>query len=148
MNVYFGSDHAGHALKESLREHVKSKGINVVDMGVFTETKPVDYPDIAKELAAKVAIDGDLGILICGTGIGMSIAANKVKGIRAAHVGTPTEARFARLHNNANILTLGQRITGVEVAKDCVDSFLSTEFEGGRHDERVKKIMALEEPQK
>jgi len=148
MNIYFGSDHAGHALKESLREHVKSKGINVVDMGVFTETTPVDYPDIAKEVSAKVAVDGDLGILICGTGIGMSIAANKVKGIRAAHVCSSTEASFARLHNNANILTLGQRITGVEVAKDCVDSFLSTQFEGGRHDERVKKIMAMEEPAK
>jgi len=148
MKVYIGSDHAGFPLKESLVEHLKMAGHEVVDLGVFTDEKKVDYPDLAKAVAEKVRDDADSrGVLVCGTGIGVAIAANKVKGIRAANVHDVTEARFARLHNNANIVTVGQRTLGAETAKDVVDTFLVTEFEGGRHEARVQKITAMENEQ-
>ncbi|MFA5793147.1 MAG: ribose 5-phosphate isomerase B [Candidatus Gracilibacteria bacterium] len=149
MMIYIGSDHAGFPLKELLQKYLKSvegrvKDVELVDCGTFSEDS-VDYPDIAKEVSLKVlGSEGALGILICGTGIGMSISANKVDGIRAAHVTDSTQARFARLHNDANVVCLGQRITGSEVAKDIVDTFLSTDFEGGRHANRVQKIKDLE----
>lgn len=146
--IYVGSDHAGFELKEALREHVKSLGHNVVDVGTFSAVNKVDYPDVAKDVAEKVRDNaGSRGILICGTGIGISIAANKVKGIRAANVHDITEARLSRMHNDANIVTIGQRTTGSETAKDIVDTFLSTEFEGGRHEARIAKITAIENGQ-
>ena len=148
MMIYVGSDHAGFELKEVLREHVKNLGHNVVDVGTFSDANKVDYPDIAKEVAEKVRDNaGSRGVLICGTGIGISIAANKVRGIRAANVHDTTEARLSRQHNDANIVAIGQRTTGSETAKDIVDIFLSTDFEGGRHTARVEKITALENGQ-
>jgi ribose 5-phosphate isomerase B len=148
MMIYVGSDHAGFELKETLREHMKVQGHNVVDVGTFSDANKVDYPDIAKEVATKVQENaGSRGVLICGTGIGISIAANKVRGIRAANVHDATEARLSRQHNDANIVALGQRTTGSETAKDIVDIFLSTDFEGGRHTARVEKITALENGQ-
>lgn len=145
MKVYIGSDHAGFPLKKVLVGHLQTSGHEVIDVGVFTDEKKVDYPDVAKEVAGKVSGDeGSFGVLVCGTGIGMAIAANKVKGIRAANVHDITEARFARLHNNANIVTVGQRTLGAETAKDAIDTFLATNFEGGRHEERVQKITAIE----
>ena len=146
--IYVGSDHAGFELKEALREHIKEQGHNVVDVGTFSAVNKVDYPDVAKDVAEKVRDNaGSRGILICGTGIGISIAANKVKGIRAANVHDITEARLSRMHNDANIVTIGQRTTGPETAKDIVDTFLSTEFEGGRHTARLEKITAIENGQ-
>lgn len=146
--IYVGSDHAGFELKEALREHIKGEGHTVVDVGTFSAVNKVDYPDIAKDVAEKVRDNaGSRGILICGTGIGISIAANKVKGIRAANVHDITEARLSRMHNDANIVTIGQRTTGPETAKDIVDTFLSTEFEGGRHTARLEKITAIENGQ-
>lgn len=145
MKVYLGCDHAGYPLKEALQEHLKKAGHEVVDLGVFTDATKVDYPDLAREVGEKVRENpGSRGVLVCGTGIGVSIAANKLKGIRAANVHDVTEARFARLHNDANVLTVGARTLGPETAQEVVDVFLSTDFEGGRHEERIKKIMALE----
>lgn len=146
MMVFVGSDHAGFQMKEALRDYMKEKGVNVVDVGAFSEANKVDYPDIAQEVGTKVRENaGTLGVLVCGTGIGISIAANKLKGIRAANVHDTTEARYARLHNDANIVTLGQRTTGMETAKDIVDTFLNTAFEGGRHEARVAKIKSIED---
>lgn len=148
MMIYVGSDHAGFQLKEILREHVKGLGHNVVDVGTFSDANKVDYPDIAKEVAEKVReSEGSRGILVCGTGIGISIAANKVKGIRAANVHDITEARLSRQHNDANVVTIGERTTGSETAKDIVATFLTTDFEGGRHEGRVAKISAMENGQ-
>jgi ribose 5-phosphate isomerase B len=146
MMIYIGSDHAGFQLKEALQAHVKGQGHSVVDLGTFSDVNKVDYPDIAREVAEKVRDNkGSLGVLICGTGIGVAIAANKMNGIRAANVHDTTEARYARLHNDANVVTVGPRTTGVETAKDIVDTFLSTAFEGGRHEARVAKIKAIED---
>lgn len=147
MTIYIGSDHGGFQLKEQIQEHLKAKGEAVMDLGAFDENK-VDYPDIAREVAEKVIENkGSAGVLVCGTGIGVAIAANKVKGIRAANVHDVTEARYSRLHNDANVVTLGQRTIGVETAKDIVDTFLATSFEGGRHTARVDKITAIENEQ-
>lgn len=148
MAIYFGSDHAGYGLKNELRDHLQSKGQEVVDLGTFEAETKVDYPDIAREVAEKVhANPGSAGVLICGTGIGVSIAANKVKGIRAANVHDVTEAKYSRLHNDANIVTLGARTMGVETAKEVVDTFFGTTFEGGRHEARIAKISAIENEQ-
>lgn len=148
MTIYIGSDHGGFQLKEQIQEHLKTKGEAVMDLGTFDDVNKVDYPDIAREVAEKVLENkGSAGVLVCGTGIGVAIAANKVKGIRAANVHDVTEAKYSRLHNDANVVTLGQRTTGVETAKDIVDTFLSTSFEGGRHTPRVDKITAIENEQ-
>lgn len=149
MTIYIGSDHAGFELKDELQAHLKAKGETVMDLGTFDAEKKVDYPDIAREVAEKVLENKgtSVGVLVCGTGIGVAIAANKVKGIRAAHVHDVTEARYSRLHNDANVVTLGQRTLGVETAKDIVDTFLATSFEGGRHTARVDKITAIENEQ-
>lgn len=145
MQIYLGSDHAGYHLKQRLEEHLKAAGHQIVDLGAYGEDQKVDYPDVAREVAEKVLENpSSRGILICGTGIGVSMAANKFKGIRAANVHDVTTAKYARLHNDANIITLGQRILGEEVAKDVVDAFLSTAFEGGRHEGRIQKIQNLE----
>ncbi len=145
MQVYIGSDHAGYAMKEVVQAHLKEKGHEVLDLGVFEEVNAADYPDTAREVAEKVIEnEGSKGVLICGTGIGMSIAANKVKGIRAAVTHDETTAKAASQHNNANIISFGQRVVGNDVAKNIVDTFLSTEFEGGRHERRVNKITDIE----
>lgn len=144
MKVAIGSDHAGFKLKEELKAYITSLNIEVKDFGCYSEDS-VDYPDIAKEVALSVTRgEVDRGILICGTGIGMSIAANKVKGIRAAVGNELLSVRLAREHNDANILTLGARIIGSEVAKEAVKVFLETSFLGGRHQRRVEKIEGME----
>ncbi len=145
MKIYIGADHAGFALKEKLRDHVRGEGHEVIDLGTFSE-ESVDYPDLAREVGEKVRENpGSEGILVCGTGIGVAIAANKLKGIRAANVHDTNEAGLARKHNNANIVTVGARTITEELAKDIVDTFLATDFEGGRHEARVAKITAIEE---
>lgn len=139
-----GCDHGGYALKCEVIKHLTERGIEFKDFGCGGET--VDYPDIAEKVCAAIS-DGkaERGILICGTGIGMSMAANKVKGIRAALCGDCFSARFTRLHNDANVLCMGARVIGTGLAMQIVDEFLDTGFEGGRHIARVEKIMKLEE---
>ncbi len=139
-----GADHGGVKLKEIIKNYLAERGIEVKDFGTFGTTS-VDYPDIAKEVADSI-ISGECenGILVCGTGIGMSIAANKVDGIRAAHVTDTYSARMAKEHNNAHIICLGERITGCDLAVEIVKSYLDAEHLGGRHANRVEKIMALE----
>lgn len=140
MKIALGADHGGYELKEKVKEHLLKKNIEVIDMGTHS-TDSVDYPkyghDVAKAVVTKVA---DLGILICGTGIGISIAANKVKGVRAALCTNTTMAKLTRQHNDANILAMGARIVGDVLALDIVDEFLSASFEGGRHTKRVEAI--------
>jgi ribose 5-phosphate isomerase B len=144
MKVAIGSDHAGFRLKKELRDFISSLGIEVKDFGCYSEDS-CDYPDIARLVSLSV-VQGEYneGILICGTGIGMSIAANKIKGIRAAVGNELLSVRLAREHNNANILTLGSRIIGSEVAKEAVKIFIETPFLGGRHQRRVDKIKEME----
>jgi len=134
------SDHAGYDMKAMLIEYLESKGHEVIDFGPFS-TDSVDYPDFAKKLTQSV-VDGEtqFGIGICGTGIGMNIACNKQKGIRAALCSDSLSASLTRQHNNANVLNLGARIIGEEIAKDIVDKFLDSEFEAGRHQNRIDKI--------
>ncbi|MBE6065509.1 ribose 5-phosphate isomerase B [Clostridium cochlearium] len=144
MKIALGSDHAGLKLKKEIMKHLEGKDIEFKDFGTNTE-ESCDYPDYAKEVANQVANKNyDLGILICGTGIGISIAANKVPGIRAALCSDTFSAHSAREHNNANILALGERVVGVGLALDIVDTFLSSEFQGGRHKRRVDKISDIE----
>ena len=141
--VALGSDHAGYPLKEHIRKYLIEKGIQIVDMGCFS-TDSVHYPEYGEKVARAVASGrADLGVIVCGTGIGISIAANKVSGIRAALCTDSYRARMARLHNDANILALGARVVGAGVAEDIVDAFLYTSFEGGRHSERVDMIMRI-----
>jgi ribose 5-phosphate isomerase B len=144
MKVAVGSDHGGLDLKKVVDEVLAAEGIQVIDIGT-NSPDPVDYPDYALEVA-KLVRDGavDLGILVCGTGIGMSIAANKVPGIRAALAWDIFTARMARRHNNANVLTLGGRVTGPELAKEIVRTFVRESFEAGRHEKRVNKIARIE----
>lgn len=144
MKVYLGADHAGFQLKELLRESMKTEGHEVIDLGTFNEDS-VDYPDLAREVGEKVRENAETrGVLVCGTGIGVAIAANKLKGIRAANVHDLNEATLSRQHNNANIVTVGARTTEVQLAKDIVKTFLTTPFEGGRHQARIDKITAIE----
>ena len=142
--IGIGNDHGGYELKMHIKKLLESKGIEVKDFGIHN-TDSVDYPDIAIPVCESV-VNGECecGILVCGTGIGMSIAANKINGIRAAHVTDSFSARMTKMHNNANIICLGGRITGPEIASDIVEAYLSAEFQGGRHENRVNKIMALE----
>lgn len=143
--VAIGSDHAGFDLKQELAEALRAEGYHVEDFGCFSR-ESVDYPDIAREVAEAVAA-GRLqrGILVCGTGIGMSIVANKIRGIRAAACSEPYSAIMSRRHNNANVLTVGGRVVGVGLALEIAKAFLQTEFEfGSRHEKRVEKIDAIE----
>jgi len=144
MKVAVGSDHGGLDLKKVVSEVLAGEGIQVIDVGTDSPDS-VDYPDYAGKVGALVR-DGsvDLGILICGTGIGMSIAANKIPGIRAALAWDIFTARMARRHNNANILTIGGRTTGPELAREIVKTFVREPFEGGRHEIRVNKISEIE----
>ena len=139
-----GSDHGGINLKEAIKKHLFDKGIEVKDFGTYDQNS-CDYPDIAIKVADEVALkNAECGILVCGTGIGMSMAANKVKGIRAAHVTDTFSARMTKEHNDANIICLGERITGVGLALDIVDAYLDAKFQGGRHSLRIEKVMAIE----
>lgn len=140
IKIAIGSDHGGFEYKASIIKALQVKGYDVVDMGTYSPVS-CDYPIIAKKVARAVAKgDFEKGILVCGTGIGMSMAANKVKGIRAAVCGDTFSARATRAHNNANILCLGQRVVGEGLALDIVDIWLTTKFEGGRHERRVNMI--------
>ena len=140
MKLVIGNDHAGVEFKKTILKHLESQGHEVINVGVDV-VESVDYPDIAKEVSKKIVDnEAQFGILICGTGIGISIAANKVEGIRAALCHNEFTAKLCRQHNNANIIALGARVIGDELAKACVDVFLNTEFEGGRHANRVNKI--------
>lgn len=144
VKIAIGSDHGGFTLKEEIKSYVESLGYEVKDFGTYTK-ESVDYPDIAKEVAESV-VDGayDRGILICGTGIGISIAANKVRGIRAALCHDTFSAHASREHNNANILAMGERVIGVELAKEITKVWLHAEFEGDRHLRRINKISEME----
>ncbi len=144
MRIAIGADHAGFLLKQRLLEFLKKNGHAVADQGTNSQ-ESCDYPDFAAAVAHCVARGAaDCGILVCGTGVGMSIAANKVAGIRAALGTTPEEVRLTRQHNNANVLTLGARFIAEQDAEVLVDIFLNTDFEGGRHERRLAEIAALE----
>lgn len=138
--IALASDHAGVDLKKAFQEELQSQGVSVLDLGT-NSLDSVDYPDFADKMAETLKSgQAGLGVLICGTGIGISIAANRHREIRAALCHSTTDARFARLHNDANVLALGARTMGPEVALDCLRVFLATEFEGGRHAARVAKM--------
>ena len=144
MKIALGCDHGGLEHKNAISEHLKERGFEVVDFGIY-EQKSIDYPEIAEKVANCIASgEAERGILVCGTGIGMSLAANKVKGIRAAACSEHFSAKYTRLHNNSNILCLGGRVIGVGTALELADLFVDTEFEGGRHQRRVDMITALE----
>jgi ribose 5-phosphate isomerase B len=144
MKIAIGADHAGFKLKESIKEFLKTLNVKVTDFGTNSR-ESVDYPDYAIPVAEAVAKkEFDFGILICGTGVGMSITANKVKGIRAALCNELFTARCSKEHNNANVLCMGGRIIGEELANEIVKTWLYTEFQGGRHQRRVKKIEEYE----
>jgi len=144
LRIAIASDHAGYELKEKLKRYLLNSGFIIVDFGTHTN-RSVDYPDYAFKVAKAVSRRRfDRGILICGTGIGMSIAANKVKGVRAAVCWNEKTAELSRKHNNANILCLGARVIGYRKAKKIVDVWLTTSFEGNRHLRRVRKISQLE----
>ena len=144
MKVAIGNDHAAVALKNEIMEYVQSLGHEVVNFGTDTN-ESCQYPEYGEKVANAVAAgEFDCGILICGTGVGISIAANKVNGIRAAVCSEPTTARLVKEHNNANIIAFGERIVGVELAKDIVKGYLSAEFLGGRHGIRVDMISDIE----
>jgi ribose 5-phosphate isomerase B len=145
MRIATGADHGGFELKVQIVEHLREMGHEVEDFGT-TGPESVDYPDYARPVSRAVAAgEYDCGILICGTGIGIGIAANKVPGIRAAVCTETYSARMSRLHNDANILCLGGRVVGVGLAFDIVDIWLTTVFEGGRHARRVGKIHQIED---
>lgn len=148
MKIAIGCDHGGFEHKNAIAEHLKERGFEVTDFGIY-ENKSVDYPEIALKVANSVASgENTLGILVCGTGIGMSMAANKVNGIRAAAVSDHFSAKYTRLHNNANILCLGGRVIGIGTALDLADLFVDTEYEGGRHQKRLDMITEIENSQK
>ena len=138
--IFISSDHAGFKLKEAIKIYLEKKKINFQDFGPLNENS-VDYPDYAKKLAKRVkAKKSDIGILVCGSGTGMAISANKIKDIRAAVCYNPKSTRLSRQHNNANIIALGARLTKKSLSLKLVELFLKTKFEGGRHFKRVKKI--------
>jgi len=137
--IIIGSDHGGFNLKTEIIKHLEELGYEVSDLGCYSK-ESCDYPLIAKSVAEKVLDSNSRGILICGTGIGVSIAANRYKGIRASHCTDTFTARMTRMHNDSNILCLGERITGVGLALDIVDIWLNTDFEGGRHQKRIDMI--------
>jgi ribose 5-phosphate isomerase B len=143
MKIAIASDHAAFDLKAVLADWLREQGHEVEDLGP-AERASVDYPDFGYRLASHVASGAaDRGVALCGTGIGISIAVNRNPAVRCAVVSEPVSARLTRLHNDANILAMGERIVGVEVAKSCLDAFLATEFEGGRHARRVAKLSHL-----
>lgn len=144
MKIALGCDHGGVKLKETIKKYLISKNVTVKDFGTYSSDS-VNYPDYAFKVSASVASkECDLGILCCGTGIGMSIAANKCKGIRAAVVGDCFSAKATREHNNTNVLCLGERVTGEGLALTILDTWLNAKFQGGRHSERLALIENIE----
>lgn len=143
QKYYVATDHAGIDLKNHTCDYLKAKGYEVIDLGPFSKER-VDYPDYAVELCKKVLEDkGSMGVLICGSGIGMSIAANRHHGIRAVLCQEAYSAKMGRAHNNGNVLCFGERIVGVGVAESIIDAWCEAEFEGGRHAGRVEKLEAI-----
>ena len=138
-NIYIASDHAGFNLKESIKKKY-SKKYNLFDLGPENSSKSVNYPDYAHKLSKKINKKQNIGILVCGSGMGMSMSANKHKNIRAALCYSVKNAKLSRLHNDANVITLGERLISKSLAFKCINAFLNTKFEGGRHLKRVKKI--------
>ena len=144
MRIATGSDHAGLVLKAGLVEFLESQGHTVTDLGTH-DNSSCDYPDFAGAVAGAVAGgEADFGLLLCGTGVGMCMAANKVSGIRAAVVSDPFSARATRQHNDANVLCMGERVVGAGLAREILAAWLDAEYEGGRHQRRIDKITALE----
>lgn len=137
--IIIASDHGGYNLKNKIINYINKKGLDVEDYGCYS-TESCDYPIYAKLVADEVSKGKVKGILVCGTGIGMSIAANRINGVRASHCTDTFSARMTRMHNDSNILCLGERITGEGLAFDIVDIWLNTEFEGGRHQRRIDMI--------
>lgn len=138
--IAIASDHAGFELKESLKAELEARGFAPLDLGTATKDS-VDYPDFAERVAGAIKEGrAKRGVLVCGTGIGIAMAANRHRHVRAAVCHDATSARLARLHNDANVIALGARLIGVETAKDCLNAFLTTAYEGGRHDRRVAKM--------
>ena len=140
MKIAIGNDHSAVELKNIIAEHLKEKGYEVLNLGTDS-TESCDYPVYGEKV---VSGEADLGIAICGTGVGISLAANKVKGIRACVCSEPYTAKLSRMHNNSNVLAFGARVVGSELAKMIVDQWLDAEFEGGRHQRRVDMIMEIE----
>ena len=138
-NIYIASDHAGFNLKESIKKKY-SKKYNLFDLGPVKSSKSVNYPDYAHKLSKKINKKQNIGILVCGSGMGMSMSANKHRNIRAALCYSVKNAKLSRLHNDANVITLGERLISKNLAFKCINAFLNTKFEGGRHLKRVKKI--------
>ena len=143
MTIFVASDHAGFQLRQSIVQHLVSRGVDVVDLGPPAPER-CDYPDFAAKVATRVARGEGRGVLVCGTGVGMSMSANKVAGIRAAVVSDVFSARATRQHNDANVLCLGERVVGTGLAAAIVDAWLDAEFEGGRHAGRIAKLHGLE----
>ena len=138
--IFISSDHAGFKLKETIKDYLRNKKVKFEDLGPKDDSS-VDYPDYAHKVAKKVKLNkSNVGILVCGSGTGMNIAANKHKNIRAAQCFNLKSTKLSRLHNNANIITLGSRLTKKNTAFKCIEVFMKTKFEGGRHNKRVKKI--------
>ncbi len=145
MKIAIGSDHAGYDEKEMIKQQLDQMGIQYEDLGTNSASESVDYPEFAARVGhAVVSGEANCGILICGTGIGVSIAANKIDGVRAALAWNKDTAELAREHNNANILAVGARTTSPEAIKEIVQTFLTTDFAGGRHERRIEKIAELE----
>ena len=146
VRIAVGADHAGYELKQALAEHLRAAGHDVTDCGTHSADR-VDYPDFGAAVGRAVAGgDADLGVCVCGSGNGIAMAANKVAGVRAAVAYDVTSARLARAHNDANVLCIGERLTGAEVARDALDAWLAASFDGGRHEGRVAKLDALGAP--
>lgn len=144
MKIAMGNDHTAISMKEAVKAHLETRGIEVSDLGT-NSTESCDYPVYGEKVGRAVAAgEADLGIVICGTGVGISLAANKVKGIRACVCSEPYTAKLSRMHNNSNVLAFGARVIGEEMAKMIVDSWLDAEYEGGRHQRRVNMLMEIE----
>ena len=144
MKVAIASDHAGYHLKQAVKEHLLSRGIDTVDLGPFVPER-CDYPDFAQKVCKSIQkSEVDWGVLVCGTGIGMSMTANRFKGIRAAVVTDSFCAAATRQHNDANVLCLGERVLGIGIMKGIVDAWCEASFEGGRHENRLRKMQAME----
>lgn len=147
MKIGIGNDHAGFPMKKELVPILESMGHEVIDYGTHNEER-CDYPVYGEKVANAVAVgEVDCGVLLCGTGIGMSLVANKVRGIRAAAVSEPYSAKLSKMHNNANIICLGARVIGIETARMICEEWLGAEFEGGRHQDRIDLIMAIQDNQ-
>lgn len=144
MKIAMGNDHTALEMKNEIKAYVESKGCQVIDLGTGSG-ESCDYPEYGEKVARAVAAgEADYGIAICGTGIGIGIAAGKVRGIRVCTCSEPYSARLSRMHNNTNVLTFGARVIGIEMAKMIVDEWLDHEYEGGRHQRRVDQVMAIE----